>query len=42
MAYLLVRVENFNRFDGEMLTADPAMVHGQQGGGCLMNSITFQ
>lgn len=32
MAYLLARVENFPRFDGESLTANPVMRFGQGGG----------
>ena len=31
MAYLLARVENFPRFEGETLTAKPVMGHGQSG-----------
>ncbi len=31
MTYLLVRVENFTRFDGENLTANPVMGYGQSG-----------
>lgn len=31
MAYLLARVENFPRFDGENLTAKPVMGYGQSG-----------
>ena len=29
--YLLARVENFDRFNGEMLTADPVMGYGRRG-----------
>ncbi len=31
MTYLLARVENFARFDGESLTAEPVMGYGQSG-----------
>lgn len=31
MTYLLARVENFSRFQGENLTADPVMKYGQSG-----------
>lgn len=31
MAYLLARVENFARFDGEVLAEDPVMRYGQSG-----------